>query len=78
MNLDDYQDLYNILNNNEDYYNSNIMTIINKINFNSDILSNEEFNKLLIYISNNNLNQILKIAKYNKCITLLSEYNLRK
>lgn len=69
-NIIDYQEIYNILNINNQDNNSanNIDYIINQIDFHNIYMTNTEFNQILNYIAHNDKQQLLKYIKYIKLI----------
>lgn len=64
-----YQELYNILNNNNTNNNDNkIDYLINQIDFHNIYMTNKEFNEILNFIATNDKQKLLKYIKYIKLI----------
>jgi len=72
-----YSELYDLLNKpcNE---NNHINTLINKINFTNECMTNAEFEEILQYIAEENINEILQFVKFNKCIENIIKLYIKK
>jgi hypothetical protein len=63
-----YQEIFDILNKNNNKKNSNIDFIINIINYNSTYMSDSDFNLILKYIAEENIIGLLNYVKYMKLV----------
>jgi hypothetical protein len=64
-----YQEIYNILDNEVNNDKTINITLLNKnIDFNLDVMSEYDFNELLKDIAEQNISNIINYIKYNKCI----------
>jgi len=63
-----FQEIYNILENDNIQKDNKINYIIDQIEFDNIHMTNKEFNNILNYIANNDKKELLKYIKYTKLV----------
>jgi len=63
-----FQEIYNILENDNIQKDNKINYIIDQIEFDNIHMKNKEFNNILNYIANNDKKELLKYIKYTKLV----------
>lgn len=64
----DFQEIYNILENDNIKKDNKINYIIDQIEFHNIYMTNQEFNNILNYIANDDKKELLKYIKYTKLV----------
>jgi hypothetical protein len=76
MSTINYQEIFDILNENNIKRNSHIELIINIINYHSSNMSEDDFNLILKWIAEENITELINYIKYMKFIKNMNEFHI--
>lgn len=76
MSTINYQEIFNLLNENNNKKNSNIESIINIISYNSSNISDYDFNLILKWIAEENITELINYIKYMKFIKNMNNFHI--